>query len=93
MEQTYTVSLYTQKQMMFIKILAKILKLDLILQIRNQIQNEKLPKGKNRKVIGLTKVELGRKTMSKFVGLRAKTSSYLIDDRSEDKAKDAKTAS
>ena len=35
MEQTYTVSLYTQKQMMFIKILAKILKLDLILQIMN----------------------------------------------------------
>ena len=93
MEQTYTVSLYTPKQMMFIKILAKILKQDLILQIMNQIQNEKLPKGKNRKVISLTKVELGRKTMSKFAGLRAKTSSYLIDDRSEDKAKDAKTAS
>ena len=59
----------------------------------NQIQKEKLPKGKNRKVIGLAKVELGRKTMSKFVGLRAKTYSYLIDDRSEDKAKDAKIAS
>ena len=52
-----------------------------------------MPKGKNRKVIGLAKVELGRKTMSKFVGLRAKTYSYLIDDRSEDKAKDAKIAS
>ena len=52
-----------------------------------------MPKGKNRKVIGLTKVELGRKTMSKFVGLGAKTYSYLTDDRSEDKAKDAKIAS
>ena len=60
----------------------------------NQIQKEKLPKGKNRKVIGLTKVELGRKTMSKFVGLGAKTYSYLIYDRIEDKkAKDAKSAS
>ena len=44
-----------------------------------------LPKGKNKKVIGLTKDELGKKIMSKFAGLRAKTYSYLIDDGSEDK--------
>ena len=31
------------------------------------------------------KDELGRKTITKFVGLRAKTYSYLIDDGSEDK--------
>ena len=31
------------------------------------------------------KDELGRKIMTKFVGLRAKTYSYLIDDGSEDK--------
>ena len=31
------------------------------------------------------KVEFGRKIMTKFVGLRAKTYDYLIDDRSEDK--------
>ena len=31
------------------------------------------------------KDELSRKIMSKFVGLRAKTYSYLIDDGSEDK--------
>ena len=31
------------------------------------------------------KNELGGKIMTKFVGLRAKTYSYLIDDGSEDK--------
>ena len=31
-----------------------------------------LPKGKNKKVIGLIKGELGGQTMKKFVGLRAK---------------------
>ena len=31
------------------------------------------------------KDELGEKIMTKFVGLRAKTYSYLIDDGSEDK--------
>ena len=32
-----------------------------------------LPKGKNEKLIGLTKDELGRKIMATFVGLRAKS--------------------
>ena len=41
--------------------------------------------GKSKKVVGLMKDELGRKTLKKFVGLRAKTCSYLIDDGSEDK--------
>ena len=44
-----------------------------------------LSKGKNKKVIGLIKDEFGEKIMIEFVGLRAKTCSYLIDDGSEDK--------
>ena len=42
-------------------------------------------KVKGKKVIGLIKDELGRKVMTKFVGLKAKAYSYLIDDGSEDK--------
>ena len=47
--------------------------------------NKPLLKGKNEKGIGLIKDELGGKMMIKFVGLRAKPYSYLIDDISEGK--------
>ena len=44
-----------------------------------------LPKGRNKKVIGSMKHELGVKIIKKFIELRAKTYSYLADDGSEDK--------
>ena len=47
--------------------------------------NRALPKGKNKKVIGLIKDELGGKIMKKFVGFKAKTYIYLRDDGSKDK--------
>ena len=50
----------------------------------NSIERTSL-KGKNKKVIGLMKDNLGRKIMIKFVGSGAKSYSYLIDDASEDK--------
>ena len=44
-----------------------------------------LPTGKNKKVIGLMKYELGGKIVTEFVALRPKTYSYLTDDCEEDK--------
>ena len=44
-----------------------------------------LLKRKKKKVIELMNDELGRKIMTKFIGLRAKTYGYLIDDDIEDK--------
>ena len=44
-----------------------------------------LSTGKNKKVIGLMKDELGRRIITEFVTLRPKTYSYLTDDGKEDK--------
>ena len=44
-----------------------------------------LPTGKNEKVIGLMKDELGGKIITEFVTFRPKTYSYLTDDGKEDK--------
>ena len=47
--------------------------------------NRPLPTGKNKKLIGLMKDELGGKILTEVVALRPKTYSYLTDDCEEDK--------
>ena len=53
----------------------------------NYNENDKrpLPIGKNKKVIGYFKDELGGKIMKEFCALRAKTYAYLMDNDSEKK--------
>ena len=53
--------------------------------ISNYECDRPLPTGKNKKVIGLMKDELGGRVITEFVALRPKTYSYLTDDCKEDK--------
>ena len=47
--------------------------------------NRPLPIGKNKKVIGLFKDELGGKSIAEFCALRAKAYAYKLDDDTEHK--------
>ena len=50
----------------------------------NKNDNRPLEIGKNKKVLGKFKDEIGGKIMSKFVALRAKTYSFLIDEYTDE---------
>ena len=58
---------------------------EIMFDTSNYEVNRPLPKGKNKKVIGLMKDELGGKIITVFVTLRPKTYSYFTDDGKEDK--------
>ena len=49
----------------------------------NKKDDRSLPIGKNKKVIGMLKDELGGKIMTEFWALRAKTYAYKLDDDTE----------
>ena len=55
------------------------------LDTSNYEVDKPLSTGKNKKVIGLVKDELGGRIITEFVALRPKTYSYLTDDCKEDK--------
>ena len=71
------------KKMIFIFTLQKMLRQVLILQIMNLTDHQR--EEKIKKVIRVMKDELGGRIMKEFLGLRARTYSYLIDDGSQDK--------
>ena len=58
---------------------------DIAEDVETRLNQRPLPKGKNKKVIGLMKGELGGQVMKEFVGLRAKIYSYLKDSNDYNK--------
>ena len=72
--------------MIFTKILQKMLEQDLTLYILKQTGHYI----KEKKVIVLMKDELGEQIMNEFLGLRAKTYSYLKDNNDDKKVKGRK---
>ena len=78
------VLLFILKLRIFIKILLIMLKNGLTHQTIGEMIRP-LPRGMNKKVIGLMKDELGGKITIEFVAFRPKTYSYLMDDYSSKK--------
>ena len=73
-----TASLFIKKQKIFIQILHKMLE--------QNLTNYNLDRPlKDKKVVPLMTDELGVQIMKEFVGLRAKTYSYVKDNNDEDK--------
>ena len=77
--------LFILKPKIFMKTLLMMLKNGLTHLTITKNDKRPLPIGKNKKVIGLFKGELGGRIIKEFVALRAKTYTYLMDDKSEQK--------
>ena len=67
------------------KTLLMMLKNDLTHLTLTKNDKRPLPVGKKKNEIGLFKGELGGRIIKDFVALRAKTYTYLMDDKSEHK--------
>ena len=77
--------LFILKPNIFMKTLLMMLKNGLTHLTITKNDKRPLPIGKNKKVIDLFKGELGGRIIKEFVAFRAKTYTYLMDDKSEHK--------
>ena len=84
-------NLYDKKKyVIHIKALQQALSHGLVLEKIHRIIDRPLPVGKNKKVIGLMKDELGRKIMKEFISLRPKMYSYRVEELEPKKCKGIK---